>query len=314
MRATLLLLPWLGACAGKLPGLALDSGEPLPDEVVEDPDDTGAALAESPEPADSEPALDSAHTDAHTDPPLDSARDTFVPADTALDSAQPVVPVTTTTVGHVHEGLHAEGQLLHLGPVVVTATRRLLSPPATNGFTVQVPGTPAPEQGLYVDLRDGIGLPAVGDLVLITGQYVEWPPHALAPTDTISRLVVHPSLPGTEVRIVGHGTVPPPLDVTLADLADPATAEALESMLVRVEEGQALDVLARPSPSSSEFPVGIVPGPSVLVDPWWFDYVAALPVRPGATLSALDGVLLYEPAAHKLAPRSVADFEGWTNP
>jgi hypothetical protein len=106
----------------------------------------------------------------------------------------------------------------------------------------------------------------------------------------------------------------PTTTLSVAEAADPATAEPYESMMVLLTDACPLAMTA--TPSFNEFPVAVVgtTTPTVLIDDEFFNYVTATPtLTVGDTIESATGPLFFSFGAFKVAPRSAADVVGYVD-
>jgi DNA/RNA endonuclease YhcR with UshA esterase domain len=211
-----------------------------------------------------------------------------------------------TTIYDLRQGAVAADSTVTLGDVVVT------TPIHTDSSKVWVE---EPEGGqysgiilyLYSDVLLGVSL-APGDLISVTGMYSEF--------YEVSEITVTDA---TAITVLGTAAVPAPAVVAPTDLvAGAATAEAYESVLIRVES----IAVTNPDLGYGEFEVtGGLP-----VDDFFFATGAGpsggnIIPADGETFTAINGVLGFtnfndtdgNPVPeYKLMPRTLADYEGYT--
>jgi predicted extracellular nuclease len=258
-------------------------------------------------------------TDVTTDTdviPGDTDTDTIViPPDTSVDTD---VGPLFADVEKLRAGIYTVGTIgtpnyLTFSGGVVTAVRYRSSPPATNAVAVQWPTLTATKGGLYVWLSNAQTLPAIGDVIEFTGNYVEDPTGGSWPNATLSTIRIEPSNANAGWSITGTSAVPTPVDVTISDLLLATTAEPYESMLVRITDPAGLNVTTNPN-GNHEFRVQMGgSGAEIIVDDHYFDMTNAHGVTIGDTMTSLTGVVHYEGTSYKLGPTTAADAAGWVD-
>jgi hypothetical protein len=160
-------------------------------------------------------------------------------------------------------------------------------------------GNVGPYTGVYVYHGSSIiPDPAVlqGDEVQVTGLVTEYSGDG---GDTVTEVIPDEV---TDIVVLSNGhTLPEPATLTLAELADPGTAEAYEGSLIRVD-GVTVTNTDR---GFGEFVVD----DSLVVDDLIATYTSVVGV--GDTFTGLVGMLHYSFGEYKLSPRYDADFEGY---
>lgn len=262
-----------------------------------------------------------APTDTDTAVPTDTDTtgggdtDTVVtPPDTALDTD---VGPLTADVEKLRSGIYTVGTIgmpnyLTFAGGVVTAVRFRSNPPATNAVAVQWPAFSS-KGGLYVWLSNAQTLPAIGDVIDFTGNYVEDPNGGLVPNSTLATIRIEPSNTNANWSTTGTAALPAPVDLTVGDLLLATTAEPYESMLVRITDPAGLNVTTNPN-SNHEFRVQVGgAGAEIIVDDHYFDLTNVHGVNVGDTMTSLTGVVHYEGTSYKLGPTTAADAAGWVD-
>ncbi|MBD3162694.1 MAG: T9SS type A sorting domain-containing protein [Candidatus Eisenbacteria bacterium] len=199
------------------------------------------------------------------------------------------------TIFDIQLGVYPEGTTVTIEDVVVTAVGRF-------GFFIQEPD---PDDtfgrqwsGIWVYTND-IPEPRRGDLVRVTGEYVEY--------FGMSEINVYDSASG-EVTVLDQGTVPDPVDVTIPEVnTEGPLAEAYESVLLRVDRED--DTLySYPPDQYMEWFLKRAPGQDSLKMESWSalpggDFEYDVP-DSGTVLSYAQGILTYSFDEFKLAPRN----------
>jgi hypothetical protein len=243
--------------------------------------------------------------------------DTFEYFDTDTGSGTPVQFVVLTPE-QVHAGLPtADETFVTVEDVVVTA---VFDGSANKDHFVVQSTTGTTNAGLWVfagdNLAQGLTLPAVVDIVDVTGQYTEYPLlHGTHGTSSQSRLVVNNqaqptgwSSTGWTVKSSGN-PLPAPIDRTPAQFSDLAGMEAYESMRVRlIESGYDIQVF------STTPQVGTTASAArVTLDSFFHNVKSDYAMSVGAKMDSITGIYYARyPVGSgvspiRLAPTSAAD-------
>lgn len=202
------------------------------------------------------------------------------------DTGDPSAP--EWTVYDVQQGRVAPGTLLELGPLVATG------PAAPFGFFLQDPAG-GPHSGIWVYsgyLTGAWRPPFEGERVMVTGEVGEYTTAADA---SQTQIILHD---GGDIVFLDVVDLPEPAVLTVAELADPATAEPWEGVLVEVHDVTVSDV----DLGYNEFELA----GGLRVDDLLYEAEAEL----GDTFATIIGPLYYGYGAHKLLPRWREDLRG----
>lgn len=183
------------------------------------------------------------------------------------------------------------------------------------GFFMQQPGT-LTDGGMWVYTGGSAVKPEVGDEVLATGyfRYFDNNGTLIDPLDTLTEIDLLFADGGRWTKI-GGGTVPAPIPLTTDDIADPATAELYEGMLVTLDPGAALEVLSDPATDFGEFLVGAVTTPETCdIDNDLYSLPDNIPTfSVGDTFDTITGIVNFSFDEHKVAPRFAGDAVGYAD-
>lgn len=222
-----------------------------------------------------------------------------------------------TTIYNIQLGYHAINDQVTVENVVVTGSGRF-------GFFIQEVN-PHPVwgrmySGIWVFTNGShLGLVRRGDLVNVTGAYAEY--------FNFSEIDVYHAPCGTQYscsyEVVGAASVPAPVGVRIADVNNIGPYnEAYESVLIRVDSADNT-LFSRAPDAYDEWYIGTDPqqypgvGDSILVDLYSadpegdFDYTIP---EEGTQLSYLQGMLVYNYSAFKIAPRNCPEDMGMACP
>lgn len=187
----------------------------------------------------------------------------------------------TATISDVRQGAFPQNSVVSLSGVVVTAVR------AEAGFVVQDVAGGA-YSGIYV-YDYGSNLVAVGDMVDISGTYIEY--------YGLSELIE------VTVSVTGAGALPAALESDACTLA--ADAEPYESVRVHLASGTVTDDNADSDDGSMDYDEFVIDSCLRIDD--WLDESIDQPTL-GTSYSSISGVLTYSFDNFKLAPHSAADL------
>ncbi len=248
--------------------------------------------------------------------PGDTDTDTIItPPDTSVDTdvGPLIADVEKLRAGIYFVGTIGMPNYLTFSGGVVTAVRYRSTPPATNAVALQWSTLNGDKGGLYVWLSNAQTLPAIGDVIGFTGNYVEDPTGGSVPNGTLATIRIEPSNANANWAVTGTATVPTPVDLTIGDLLLATTAEPYESMLVRITDPAGLNVTTNPN-SNHEFRVQVGgAGAEIIVDDHYFDLTGVHGVNINDTMTSLTGVVHFESGAYKLGPTTASDAPGWVD-
>lgn len=180
------------------------------------------------------------------------------------------------------------------------------------GFWAQQPGA-ARFGGTYVFTNSLPFALAPGDVVNIDGVYEEFDNNgsSTAREDTLSELIATSSTGG--FTMVGTTAVPAPVEVSVAELGDPARREELEGMRVRLADTGPLAVSQTTSGNFGEFYVEAAPGAREQnIDNAFVDLDSAFPaLAVGDQIDSVTGLLVFNFDEHKVAPRTASEVVGY---
>jgi hypothetical protein len=228
-------------------------------------------------PGDSDAVVETDTPDS--DPPADS--DAPVDTDAVVDSD--VEPADDVAISDVQSGAIAAGTHVFLKDVVVTGM-------AADGIFVSEPAA-ALNSGLWVYLGPGWTTTlARADRVDVSGVVAEY-----GTPGTITQL--------SSATVIRRGAwvEPAPLVVDVAVLADPATAEPYEGVLVRIENV----TIQNPNAGYGEWTVSGGFRIGDLMHEFGYRYA-------GDTFDAITGVVDFRFGTFKLEPRAASDFVGYS--
>lgn len=207
------------------------------------------------------------------------------------------------TVYDVQDGTIGEDQEVAIEGVVITAIA-----PGIGVFVQEVDG--GQFSGVYVDTGDTVlDAFAIGDLVDLSGVTTENPGStSLGELTTIV----------ADSFVAAGGTMKlSPESVDLADLSDPVSAEPWEGVLVTTSGTLVATTFGASFGQFGEFQV--VDGEdAVLVDNFLYNIFAKENAGDfegfgeGSTFTDVSGVLNFSFGNHKIAPRSAAEYAGFT--
>lgn len=187
----------------------------------------------------------------------------------------------TATIRDVRQGAFPQNSVVSLDAVVVTAVR------AESGFVVQDVAGGA-YSGIYV-YDYGTNIVAVGDMVDISGTYIEY--YGLSELTDIT------------VSVTGAGALPAAIESDACALA--ADPEPYESVRVHLASGTVTDDNADSDDGSVDYDEFVIDS-CLRVDDW-LDETIDQPAL-GTTYSSISGVLIFSFDNFKLAPHSAADL------
>ncbi len=293
MRFSLALL-LLSGCWPYLPG-------PYDDYIDGDSDGTGDVDTGEGTDADTDPDTDpdteadtdpdtEADTDPDTDPDTEADTDPDTEPDTDPDTDLDTDPtgVTSVTIPELRNGEISEGTQVQISGVRVT------SPQTTAGFWVQSYAEGL-YQGIYVYDGSTTVVPVdVGDVVTVTGQYVEF----VSGDGSLSEVVVtEPSA----VQVTGTNGNSLVWQVAHSTLASSSSAELLESNLVSIGPSE---VTVAPDNFGQYIVEPIGGGAPVLIDDLFYDDAPEV----GDRYESITGVLNYAYGAFRIEPRFALDL------
>jgi hypothetical protein len=241
-----------------------------------DPDTSAAASAET----------DPDATSSSVDPDSTTRSDDADESTTAVDSG--------VTIYQIQQGEVPVDTVVDVSDAICTAV-------GPNGFFMQDPAG-GEWSGIWVFTGIGARLPALGDVLAVTGTYEEF--NELSEINVADGSV-------TILERPGEGNVPVPEPIDLTDLG-----EGWESVLLLVSDASILVAELHPMPAVHEFRVEPSGGGTVWVDDLIYDATAGDFASFGidATFTAIQGPLNYSFSSFKIAPRSLADFSGYAPP
>jgi hypothetical protein len=210
--------------------------------------------------------------------------DSEADADTDTDTDADLV----ATIPQIQKGSVPVGTRVEVAGVVVVGSH------VPTGFHVADPAGGSTYAGLWVHAspeRVGVTV-SEGMEVTLEGTTAEYA--AVAGDGTLTELDAE------RVTVTGTAPVPAAIAVDVAALADPATAEPWEGMLLEIGD---LHVTVG---GDGEWRVD----GGFLVD----DLYVSTTATTGATLTALRGLLTWTGSEHALEPRSRSDLDGYTEP
>ncbi len=226
--------------------------------------------------------VDDTEADADADADADSDSDSDSDTDTAAD------PYSTVSIPQLQGAEVEPGSLVRIDGAVV------VGPQLEEGFHVADPEGAITLGGLWLSGTAAQGEVAEGDLVRVTGRFVERADSVEAPSGdgTLSTLELDAAL-----EPLGSAPTPAPVIVRPEDLADPVAAEAFEGMLLRVEDA----TVAAGGIGSWTLEGGLKVGSL-------YHSSSAL---SGATLQSVTGLLWYQLGQFVLCPRTQDDLVGY---
>jgi hypothetical protein len=272
-----------------------------PTTSATDTDPTATATDTDPTATDTDTtsATDTDATATDTDTTTDSgtATDTTTDTDSGTDT-DTTGGLEDDTIYDIQEEVIAPGSDVDVQGVIVTAK-------GPEGLFVQEP--PGGEySGVWVyvgDMGPDISGLQLGDEVDILGV-----------ADDFNGLTEINAAMGMVNPTGNQGLLPAPELVELALVADPVAAEPWEGVLIRIE-GAPLGVVDEPG--FDEFVVSDMVD-TLYVDEMMYDVYENLPDFPdfgiGATFTAINGPLHFSFDNFKIAPRMLADLEGYMPP
>lgn len=292
-RLLLPLLFSLGACKG---GTVGDKEAPSKDAA--DTDGTGHTD-------------DGAKDDGAKDDPKDDSDDQTDPFDTdtpQYDTLDTGAPNLSADLRKLHAGVYPLRSYLSFTNLVVTSTRYRSTPPASNAITVQDPRF-ALNAGVYVNLDDAQTLPSVGDVVDLTGEYIELPVGGVG-SGALSTIRVAPANPRSSITVVGTSALPAAVTLTLTQYGLPAI-ENYESMRIFIDAP--LTVQTQPS-RYGDVTISDATGAQAVLSPRMFDLATAFTgLGTGDTMTSLRGIVYWEGTTYKIVVSNSSDAVGFVD-
>ena len=203
---------------------------------------------------------------------------------------------TIATIPELRAGVVSTGRIATVQGVVVTGVARTGSGVGF-GFFVQDPNVTA-DGGLWVYAKEGAEALSEGDVVDVTGKLREY--NQGSGNGTMTQLELNDGVTALGFfEKTGSQEVPAPIAMTTVDLTDLGKAEAVEGMLIQLQDLTVAD----PSPGFGEWIVD----DGVVIDDKLYRFDGVL-IEEGTTVGSLTGVLDFAFDAYKVVPRKADDL------